>query len=250
MNKRKLINNYEDEFFEAVNKGNIKKIFSLLEKNVNINAIDDCGNTILHIESIFGFYDIVKNLFAYKPNVNIKNKFDNIPLHFAVSNSHTDIIELLIAKKSDINSQNSFKNTPLHLAAKFNYVDIIKLLIKNNANMELCNISHCTPIDIAYEHGHTESIILFLISPNLRKMYSYNIQLENLYNNKIMCNLLYNNKLLYYIVCLYKRVLSLDLVYLICKMLFDPLENMICSFNICTEFDNKLKKQIIYYYKL
>ena len=88
-----------EEFLKAAENGNLKKIKSMLNKEVNIktliNAVDKENNTALILASKFGYHKIVKILIENGADINIKNNDGKTALDYAEENDYKSIIELL-----------------------------------------------------------------------------------------------------------------------------------------------------------
>lgn len=79
----------------------------LSNKDYEINTLDICGETPLHIACEHGHLDIVGVLVIRQEcDHNIPDRFGNTPLHMACMNSHNYIVELLIAdQRCNLNIQ-------------------------------------------------------------------------------------------------------------------------------------------------
>ena len=91
----------------ASREGRLDDIWSLLDRNANINAVD------------------VNN---------------NVPLHWASGNGHHQCIELLLDRNANINAVNFGKWTPLHLASISSHHQCIELLIDRGADKSIKDV--------------------------------------------------------------------------------------------------------------
>jgi Ankyrin repeats (3 copies) len=87
-------------------KPDIKNMYVILEYiintiNVNKNAIDKNGNTVLHLASKYNKIDLVKFLLFHGINPNIINNEKKIALNYAVINNNIDIFKILLYKNSN-----------------------------------------------------------------------------------------------------------------------------------------------------
>ena len=112
------------------------------ENNLDINAIINYGNTLLHIACITKNKLIFNFLISKKMCLTIKNDCGNTLLHEACASGFDHGCEILIKKKIDINCKNNEGNTAIHLAIYENQISIVKLLINNNADLHLLNNSN------------------------------------------------------------------------------------------------------------
>ncbi|MEW6528235.1 MAG: ankyrin repeat domain-containing protein [Spirochaetota bacterium] len=75
---------------------NIKILMLLLDKGININHQDNCGNTALHhIVKLNRYKEIIKLLLDNGADVNIRNKKGQTPLDLAQKEGDNEIIHLL-----------------------------------------------------------------------------------------------------------------------------------------------------------
>lgn len=89
--------NFSSNFLDAAKRGdlaNIKKY--IIEKNIDINCVDDSQRTALHYASSFGHFSIAIFLIQNQACVNLKDKWGETPLHRAAQYNHTNIISLLL----------------------------------------------------------------------------------------------------------------------------------------------------------
>lgn len=94
-----LLTPKEERFLKAAENGDLKKIKSMLNKEINIktliNAVDKENNTALILASKFGYDEIVKILIENGADINIKNNDGKTALDYAEENDYKNIIELL-----------------------------------------------------------------------------------------------------------------------------------------------------------
>ena len=119
----------------AVQKENLEMYKILLDKkDIDVNAQNKEGNTILHLAS-----KIVNESF---------------------------LNEILNNSKIDINIQNDQLNTPLHLVIENQNKTFAILLIKNEkCNLSLANMKKMTPLLIAFDKKLDEIVNLLLDIP-------------------------------------------------------------------------------------
>ena len=70
---KKNILSDSEEFFTAVEKGDVKKAAALLEAGIDPNLQDQAGWTALHWASYGGHLEVVKYLLEKGANVNFKD---------------------------------------------------------------------------------------------------------------------------------------------------------------------------------
>lgn len=110
------------KLFLLVSEGNIEEAITYAEtSNLSFNALDETGNSLLHIviTSSLSKYDklrIIKQLINNGVYINHPNKFGVVPLHLASQRHYRDIIEFLLSKKVNINTLDSKQKNALHYA--------------------------------------------------------------------------------------------------------------------------------------
>jgi len=87
--------NLNNQFIKASGTGEYKKLQKLLNSGANINAIDNWGQTALHLASINGKYKCVEILLKNNANINIKDIFDKTALYYASRYGKSNCVKLL-----------------------------------------------------------------------------------------------------------------------------------------------------------
>ncbi len=144
----------------AVNGDQLELLKFLLNKNLDVNALDEYSQqTPLHEAASKGNYEIAKLLLENNANVNAISDSQETPLFSAVEEEYDDerlqkrlqLIELLIDKGADVNFKNKSKNTPLHKAAKLGLFEIVKLLVEKGADVSAKNKQSKTSISVTVD---------------------------------------------------------------------------------------------------
>jgi ankyrin repeat protein len=120
-------------FMEASSNGDIATVKNLL-KCVNIDGVDDRGDTALHLAVTRNNLEIAKLLLENKANVNKPNDGKLIPINIACIWGYSDMVKLLIEYGSKINTHEEIHWSPLYMAINTGNIEIVKLLIENGAN--------------------------------------------------------------------------------------------------------------------
>lgn len=88
-----------DDFWQAVRKGDVKTVEALLAKGVDVNTKFRYGATALSYACDRGHVDVVKVLLAKGADVNVKDTFYGAsPITWAVQKGHTEIVKMLLDK--------------------------------------------------------------------------------------------------------------------------------------------------------
>ena len=135
----------------------------------DMNAVNRCGETPLHIASRRNV-DIVQALLKSKEcNVNIQTKDGDTPLHLAVETGDilcTEIVTLLLAHpQCDLNEANHEGKTPLHVACKKGSTTVVRMLLETyKCDPNLQTIAGDTPLHLATCARVSAAIIQLLLS--------------------------------------------------------------------------------------
>merc|ERR1712137_201532 len=86
---------------------------------MDVNSLNDDGETPLHWACKVGSTEIVKYLLTHGASINAMDENGDTPLHWAAEENHTEVAELLLKHKANLNSKNILRETP-YLKAKSN----------------------------------------------------------------------------------------------------------------------------------
>ncbi|MEP6490182.1 ankyrin repeat domain-containing protein [Microcoleus vaginatus GB2-A3] len=137
-----------------------KEVAALLM--LDINAMDQSGNTPLHLAVDRGSQDIAELLIANGARVNVRNENGQTPLYRAIAIGHNEIAALLINNGTDVNNIDGSGTTPLHKAAHYGTVKILKLLIAKGAEINIHDNQRKTPLDIAVDLKLQDTVALLI----------------------------------------------------------------------------------------
>ena len=177
----------EQEFFDAIKKGNTAKVSELLKQNpALIKARTKKGTTPVML-AMFNRHKEIAELLATGIETNIfeataLGRIERVrellkkdptlvkafsPEGFTALHgnlNHADVVELLIDKGADINavSQNAFLATPLQSALAMGWTDAAKLLLARNANVNCRGEEGGTPLHEVAGNGQIELARLLL----------------------------------------------------------------------------------------
>lgn len=120
-----------------------------LEHGMDINAIDDNGNTAL----ITAFYKnnstMWEFLIEHKADVNIANRFGVTPILICSQKGSLKNMKYLLRKNANPNVKNNNHDTPLLLACKQSNIHLVKQLLLHGANSNCADATGLTPLHIA-----------------------------------------------------------------------------------------------------
>lgn len=153
------------ELHQAAAASDYFQVRSLLEREgIDINAIDESGNTPLHIATEKDDYLTIMELLERGADVNARDNEGRTPLHLAVIKKSLPVIGLLLKHGADINMQvrKSASVTALHWAAYSNESEITQLLCAYDADPHAQNVWGWTPLHYAAAKGHLDTAKILL----------------------------------------------------------------------------------------
>ena len=118
-----------DDFFKAIQMGEIEKVTKFLEEGMNVNLQTD---------------------------------FSATPLIFAIWGNHIDLIELLISKGADVKLKTKKMGTALGIAASMGNQKICELLLQNGAEINVPDNEGKTPLMLAV-YNKKSNLVKFLL---------------------------------------------------------------------------------------
>ena len=119
---------------QAVSRGDIEQVRTLLDQGSEINAPSSNGNTPIDVAVHKGHIDIVRILLDRSADVNLGDRDGDTPIHTAAYVvSHPDILTALLAVRSaNVNAANRDGWTPLHWVSHYaqqNYHEALRNLL-------------------------------------------------------------------------------------------------------------------------
>lgn len=156
---------FESVLEEAVARGDLAAVNSLLEACPDVNTMSYENRTPLHIAAMHGQTNVVRRLIALGANVNLRahsaGAVGTTPLALAVTYGHFEVVKLLLEAGADPKDPDSLKRgdtLPLHRAAHYGHTDIVKLLARNQALLEIVQYNSGTPLHVAVQAKQLEVI--------------------------------------------------------------------------------------------
>ena len=166
----------------AAGLGHTKIAEMLLDRKADVNAVDDEGDTALHIAAAKGHQYVAKLMLRKEAKTSLRNKHGETALERAIEGNHKPIVDDLLNVGSPIDLfaaiglgdlDRVMKEldstpklvkairrglTPLHLASKRGRIEIVSLLIERGAdpNAKVESINGTTPLYLATVNGHVE----------------------------------------------------------------------------------------------
>lgn len=131
--------------------------FTGLKANSTSNEIKD--NIFTAIRSID--YVSINVLLSDGVNIDTVDQEGNTPLMVAAQIGNPRIVDIILSHKADVNKQNNMGETALMIAAKTGQLEIVEKLVSHNANILTRNINGNTAVTLASKFGHNK-IVSFL----------------------------------------------------------------------------------------
>jgi ankyrin repeat protein len=168
------------ELYDAIRDGisdkNFQKLYSKKKTNVNMQE-DGQQQTLLHVATGEGQYDISKFLLKKGADVNLQDVNGWTALHFSASGSHFKVCELLLSQKNIVvNVPNIEQTTALHYMVRRSgedpelYRKILKLMSDKKVQVNAQNLIGEGPLHSACLRGNVEAVRFLLehkADPNL-----------------------------------------------------------------------------------
>ncbi|SES85981.1 ankyrin repeat domain-containing protein [Thorsellia anophelis] len=130
-------------WFDAVKKGDLATVKSMVEAGQNIEAKDEAslGQTALGWAAFIGYEDMVKYLVAQNADLFATDRADvKNSLKSAVLGKNVNVVKYLyelLKDEVDLNEQEADGETMLIVAASNDRLDIVKFLLENGADISV-----------------------------------------------------------------------------------------------------------------
>ena len=121
--------------FDAVAKGNVQSVKTLLDAGGNSNSVDREGRLLLTTAAELGHLAIVNELIAAGARVNAKDDWGDTALKQAVEFGFLEVVSALLSSGADANSKDDFGKTPLFNAAHRGDTRIMQALLDAGADV-------------------------------------------------------------------------------------------------------------------
>ena len=175
------------DIHKLIQEGRSSEARALFQVKVDINAVDEFGNTPLHAAARVNDYDLVSFLVYRGAETEIKNQEGDTPLHVAIKNNSVKSAEILAALSSNIFAKDgdgfsalelgisrgpefyeslittktgeirdTQGRTIVHYFAEWENIDALNLCIKKAIPVSAADTNGVTPLEICYRR--TESL--------------------------------------------------------------------------------------------
>ncbi|XP_018089030.1 ankyrin repeat domain-containing protein 35 isoform X1 [Xenopus laevis] len=155
---------HDQKLFEAVEKGDTKKVSSILSKRfLRPTTPGPRGISSFHLAAARGLTDILNIIISYKVEVNAKSDEGCTALHLAASHCHPECVKLLLQRGAHEDSIDFHSRTPLHCAAASGCVSSARFLCDaEDCSLDAADDDSRTPLMTAAIRNHPTVCALLL----------------------------------------------------------------------------------------
>ncbi|MCD4826409.1 MAG: ankyrin repeat domain-containing protein [Acholeplasmataceae bacterium] len=155
----------ETPIFDCARKGKLQIAKLLISKFANINIVNRVGECPIHLAAFKGDLDMIKLFIESGAYLNKTTNEDKFPVHYAIGGGKHEVVDYLLKQsKQNYYLKDTYGDTLLHHATKTNNVVMIDMLLNQNLNPNALNDQFETPIFNAVRFGSVETIRLLLAS--------------------------------------------------------------------------------------
>ena len=118
----------DKKLLDAAKNNELDEVREALDAGADVDAMDNDGNTTLHLASNYGHTEIVEKLLENRADVNARNGYWMTALDVAIRKGHTDII-VLLKKAMGIKEENFIVDK---FCKEATYLDVIEGEVTKN----------------------------------------------------------------------------------------------------------------------
>ncbi|KAI3814803.1 hypothetical protein L1987_14448 [Smallanthus sonchifolius] len=154
----------EKLLYEASLEGNLNILLMLLQEDPLILDRVTLGDTPLHVASMLGHVDFVKEVITRKPHLTMEcDSQKRLPLHMASAKGHVDIVKaLVLANPETCLARDRDGGNPLHLAAVKGHCEVVKELVRAQPHATRAMVQQETILHLCVKHNQLEVLKLLI----------------------------------------------------------------------------------------
>ena len=141
----------------------------VLKAKRGISALDDRGNTALHLASLNGHCEVIKSLLDAGIDIDFTNWKGKHALSMASRSGKLVAVNLLLDQSADADIGDWQQNLAIHEATWYGHLEIVKVLLRHRpGHLERENRDSHTPLLNAAQAGHS-SIVKYLFTEDANR---------------------------------------------------------------------------------
>ena len=181
---------------EAAKNGSwvvLEEIFSK-HPDIDINTVDELGNTSSHYATKRGFTHTIKYLLDKQADPNKANAMGSTALHLACEHADEDAVYLLTIRGAEVNARDNDGKTPALLAGENDKHGVIHVLAAAGADLDRRDIHGNVALIAAAKNGHADTLKELMLngaSLGVTDHDRYNCLERAIQNRKDLCAAMY-----------------------------------------------------------
>lgn len=152
---------YEDALSSA-RLGDTAQLVELLQRGIEVDTVDEQGNTLLILAAREGQLATVKALVERRARLDQRNRAGDSALMLAVLNDHREVADLLLGAGAAVNHDGW---APLHYAAFNGRIELFDRLLAAGADPNALVPNKSNALMLAARNGHIEIVRRLLKLP-------------------------------------------------------------------------------------
>lgn len=149
-----------DDMQKAINENDSDTVIQLIQRGMDVDTVDQAGNTLLMVASRNGAGKIVEFILRNKANILKINKYGDSALMLAALKGHLPIVTDLVVAGAEVNPEEGW--TALIYAAFEGHTEVVRFLLEKGADIDAQSQNGMTALMAAARNGHLETVRLLL----------------------------------------------------------------------------------------
>lgn len=153
----------DEELIDAVWKGQIRQIRSLVRQGANPDARrGHQERTMLILACERSNLAMAQTLIKAGAHADLPDNEMNTPLHVAAQGSSHELMDLLVKKGARLEAKNSSGRTPMHTAAELGKAENVEKLVQMGGKIDAKMPTGITPLHLATIYGSAKTVAMLL----------------------------------------------------------------------------------------